>query len=241
MISEVFFATNYTSAWKTIAPTMDLFVRRMNMDGRERIWPPIESITEPHRRGLINEASFILFARSASVPTSSKLSDSPHSPPSPSEAFSLARTKIADWREDHIDLHAANESELAEIVVLSERLITYFRARHKRSLAVNPQFLGCGILSSCYGDVVADGRVLYEIKSGDRPFRSIDCRQIGVYLALNFCMTRTVFPEVAILNPRTGFCFSCSSDEFSHSISGLQAIDLCNLIISRLSSVIVSG
>jgi hypothetical protein len=65
MISATEFARSHTSTWKILAPTMDLFVKRMNASMLEREFPPLHSSTVSHRIAFVNEIGFELFQGAA--------------------------------------------------------------------------------------------------------------------------------------------------------------------------------
>src|SRR5277367_5263546 len=64
MISGSDFCKLYTSLWRELAPTTDIFVRRINLGQYERDFAEIKISTAPNRRGFINEVAFELFCQS---------------------------------------------------------------------------------------------------------------------------------------------------------------------------------
>jgi hypothetical protein len=62
VISVSGFARIYSSTWNSLAPTTDLFVKKINGFLAVREFPRIESVTAPERRAFINEIGFELFA-----------------------------------------------------------------------------------------------------------------------------------------------------------------------------------
>jgi hypothetical protein len=237
MISETFFAANYPSVWRTIAPSMEDFVRRMNTDRYEREWTPLQSVTHPGRRGLINEAAFILFTSAVcerQEPTANwmraKLSD----------VFEVAFNYVGERTQlEGSDLRTENEEK--ETINIASRLFQFFRHWPSENLTVAPSFPGCGILSPCVGDILVSGKEIYEIKSGDRPFRSVDYRQLSVYLALHFSATGSIFESLNIINPRTGRRVNVAAEDFTRDISGRSAISFCQSLIDSFSLNLASG
>jgi hypothetical protein len=62
MISPTVFARVHSSTWKSLAPTTDLYEKRINTLLTEREFPPLASITIPERRAFVNEIGFELFS-----------------------------------------------------------------------------------------------------------------------------------------------------------------------------------
>ena len=61
MIDAATFSTSYNAFWRAFAPTCELFVRRLNLDGYERFEPPMAASKTVGRRALIAEYAFSLF------------------------------------------------------------------------------------------------------------------------------------------------------------------------------------
>jgi hypothetical protein len=109
------------------------------------------------------------------------------------------------------------------------------------SLVVSPQFEGCGIVDTCVGDVLI-GPVLYEVKAGDRPVRSIDIRQLLTYAALNFAKKHRPIDRIGLVNPRLGKFFEIDLDTLCEEVGGGDGpSELLERIIYKLSSGEISG
>ena len=102
-------------------------------------------------------------------------------------------------------------------------------------LVLRPKFLGCGVMSSVEGDLIADG-CLFEIKAGDRSFRLVDLRQLLVYSALAYGGNALTFDRIGLFNPRTGLLWTRELDEVCKAISGLRSTDVFNLLLSHFMS-----
>lgn len=236
MISETFFSSHYTSLWRSIAPSMEEFVRRTNLDGVDRFWTPIDSAVASDRRGLVNEAAFLLFVQAVgSRPQPAKTWFDKHV----GRALEAAEIYISGERgsEEHQN---PDEVERNESIVLCERLMQYFMAPRLGKLVLQPQFSGCGILSACNGDVVSEVLGLFEVKSGNRPFRSTDYRQLSVYLSLQYAETRFLFPNLHLVNPRTGLVASLATEDFTMAVSGKSAAAYCQSVIECFSANLIS-
>lgn len=131
-------------------------------------------------------------------------------------------------------------SELLDAKEQIKRLrIRLVRDGDINSIICRPEFKGCGIVDKCEGDILIEN-TLYEIKAGERPFRSIDLRQVLTYLALNRISESVGIDSIGVVNPRVGISFEMSVDEFSFEISGRDAVSLMDSIVYGMSSGDVS-
>ncbi len=224
MISERRFAHSYGSTWKRVAPRLENFVRRANLT-YERSGNPIDTRSDTSRRALVNEAAFQQFCtyrREGRVRSSND---------DMMNSFERARAKIrrigTDWSriDDEIML-----SEVEEAAELFEALQIFFRG--SRDLVLEPAFPGCGIIDHCVGDV-ATRECIVEIKGGDRPFRSIDFRQVIVYFVLAEVSKKYSFGRICTFNPRRGVYVECAVSDFFHEISGLSVAEFVNTLSSE--------
>ena len=139
---------------------MEMFVRKANMSGHHREWFPMTTLSSPERRGVVNEAGFLLFSMIHSEPKEevARLIKAKID-----EAFGLAVEYVyrAAGDEEHLSL---TTQERREIGVLAARLWGYFYSSVQRGLQISPPFRGCGILSSCRGDVRIGNEFIYEVK-----------------------------------------------------------------------------
>lgn len=101
-------------------------------------------------------------------------------------------------------------------------------------MVIKPKFSGLGKLNTCEGDVFADG-TLYEVKAGGRPFRSLDLRQLILYLTLNRFSGQYDIQNLGLYNPRQGFHFLIPHNEFSMHFSGLSSEELCHRVSYELT------
>jgi hypothetical protein len=83
---------------------------------------------------------------------------------------------------------------------------------------------------------VLAGGILYEVKSGGRRFRSLDLRQLALYLALNHFSNQYTIHRVGLYNPREGFDFDIGHREFALHFSGLSTEELCHRIGYELAA-----
>ena len=166
MISAARFAKIHLSTWKSLTPTTDLYLKRVN-GFVVRGFPPLESFVSPNRRAFINEIGFELFAAAARTEgrrTWKNLSSMEH-------ATENARNRIRQFGDGEPGAIAdPTDDERRECIELARRLHDYFEAASSGGIIdIHPPFPGCGIVDACAGDVYFDG-TLCEVKAGDRAF-----------------------------------------------------------------------
>lgn len=230
MISEIEFIREHTSFWRTLSPLSENFVKYINVAVLDRYEPEIDCCLGTSRRALINEVGFELFCLCSTEKCSlNDITDEQVSAVSKesSHFISQLRNKSPNFESN------LGEDEIFEAKEISERLIKFFGT--KCNLVVKPNFQGCGQLNACIGDVIADN-TLYEIKSGDRNFKSIDLRQLVLYLTLNKISGEYNIDSLSLYNPRKGFHFQTSLNDFAMQFSGLTSEELCHRIEYELTS-----
>jgi hypothetical protein len=111
----------------------------------------------------------------------------------------------------------------------------FAHASRQTAIEVEPKFPGCGIIDTCFGDVRC-GEALYEIKAGDRNFRSVDIRQLLVYAALGKSAGLAPLRQLGLFNPRTGLSFCMNLDDLCLEVSGISSEELLAELIRVFSS-----
>jgi len=101
-------------------------------------------------------------------------------------------------------------------------------------IIIQPPFKGCGILNSCFGDVLAS-KCLCELKTVDRNLRSTDIRQVLIYSALNYKSKQYDIETVTILNPRRAVKFSFKVEALVARISRKTSTEVFHQITDFLS------
>lgn len=145
-----------------------------------------------------------------------------------------------DARTEVTTVDAFVEDELLDIEEQRNRLIRMFAfGKPMDSLLTEPEFPGCGIIDSCKGDLISSS-VLFEVKAGDRLFRSIDVRQLILYSALNFVSKQFTIKGLGLFNPRVGVSATMPVDDLCFEISGKQSVELFSEIAAAVSSGEVS-
>jgi hypothetical protein len=226
MTSEVRFATQHTSLWHILAPTSERFVRQLNLN-LDSYAREIKVSDTPARRGFLNEVAF-QFTRLKFNDTNATIG----------EASAAARSRLATFeREIHGVVDDPSGLEIGTVGAIQESLLNFVRQRSSQALDVTfePHFAGCGFLNPCVGDVLIDDE-LYEVKAGDRRFRSTDLRQLITYCALNYAAGTCKITKAGCVNPRLGTYFVLEIDAIAHELSGKSAAELFSDIIYHVSS-----
>ncbi len=231
MTSASAFARIHGSTWNSITPTTDLFVRRLNAILYERVYRPIKSEVDPARRALVNEIAFHLFSKATTDNWSSRTPSA--------EVINEAIRDVQHANEQYYAARAAeiplSEIETREFLTLYERLRAFIRkAANGKPIELNPHFPGCGILDTSAGDIYFP-TTLFEVKAGDRSFRSTDIRQLLLYCALNMMDGKREITHLGLFNPRIGTSFLAPLNELCLDISGRPASDLVSEIIRIVS------
>jgi hypothetical protein len=233
MISEKNFVTSFNSSWQELAPTIQPYVRAINL-GTFHFASPLKSKNEPKRRAIVNEISFLIFKSSInSIMSLKDIFESDELGKISEQSLSLAKSFQILSNEELIP---ATKTELKEALSLAERLKLYLDQNEKeQKINVSPAFKGCGFIDDCYGDLLI-GKTLYESKAGDRTFRLVDLKQILVYLALNYANKSYDIQDVGFVNPRLGIYYKVKATEFSFGVSGKDLIELLSEIVEFISS-----
>jgi hypothetical protein len=233
MISATGFARIHSSTWKSLAPTTDLYVKKINGFLASRQFPRIDSVTAPQRRAFINEIGFELFAGAARTEGRSSWQNVSNL----ECAIRAARERVRQFgdrsSEELADPSKEEEQECGE---LGRRLHEYFRtASDDKPVNIHPNFPGCGFVDACVGDVHFYG-TLYEVKAGQRAFLSTDVRQLLTYVALSKASRAWDIDRIGLVNPRTGVSFVTSIEDVCSEVAGRPTEELLSEIIRIISS-----
>ena len=226
MTSEVAFATQHTSLWHILAPTSERFVRQLNLN-LDRYAREISVSDDPSRRGFLNEVAF-QFTKLKFNDTDTTIQD----------ASTAARRRLATLeRELHGAIDDPSGVEISTVGAIQESLLNFVRRRSSQAAKVTfePNFAGCGFLNPCVGDLLI-GHELYEVKAGDRRFRSTDLRQLITYCALNYAAGTCTITKAGCVNPRRGTYFVLELDAIAYAMAGKSSSELFSDIIYHVSS-----
>lgn len=226
MISETRFAKSYNSLWRSIAPTMELFVRKCNLRLYERNWPELVSVSEPGGRAHVNRTAFELFCRAYEHAHDPALAfEFMHDP---------ANIAAAELAVSGVEIMI--NPEKSEVFELARRMWLHFY-RSPGPLTLNPVFPGCGIINTCAGDVIRQPSHIVEFKDGDRAFRSYEFRQLSIYAALSLNGTDRMPTSLEVLNSRRGISVSVNIDQFADEVAGQSGVEYLREIIRVISDV----
>jgi hypothetical protein len=230
--SETSFAQYHTSTWRLLAPAIDLYIRKINLQLYEREFPVLKSSVASERRGLINEISFNAFCAISGEAQARNLSDEIFK-----RAINDARIKISLLEGIQPEtITDPKKDEIEDCVEQVRRLRIFFARESKdRKVEVRPKFPGAGIIASSEGDVYFDSS-LFEIKAGQRKFRAVDLKQLLTYAALNNSARLRPLSQLGLFNPRMGISFSAMLDDICLEISGCTAAELLPEITRIISS-----
>lgn len=234
MIGATRFVGAYLSFWKSMTPTIDLFVRQINLDLYERVEPPTEYQVDPSRSALVAETAFALFDQQSGQDGIEENFFENFVEQSGAEA----RRRLALLNVDNI-VDVLNAEELDAVKELFRRLSSFFSERFRPELIVRPNFPGCGFIDRSEADVIYDG-TLFEVKTVERTFRASDIKQLIIYAALNKKAESYFIRDLGIYNPKRGTKFVMSLDDICLEIAGVSAIELLESIAYSVASGEVS-
>lgn len=220
MISEASFSRGYSSFWTEYFPWLNSYCQSLNKYNLTEVHHPISETDLSEHRAINNTIAFFHFRNIAS-----------------NSEFDLELSKdegilfMKRFQRNNIDTYLFNETDQKIILTQVQHLVS----RYHNSTLVSPFFPGCGILDNCYGDII-QGNTLSEIKAGDRQIIPADLRQLIIYSALNWISTSTKyeFNTIEIYNPRVGYSWSSSIDEFIFSIADIPKEDVFDQLTKHL-------
>jgi hypothetical protein len=228
VITEKQFALGFSGFWQGLLPMMENHIRSTN-ERLERFARPMVSSSPTATHGLVSELAFRMFVASAQARLPVEALSSGQIRACVEAATShirgmrqLSRTPVPDPRPD----------EIAEATLLAQRHTLFFKRADE--LILMPTFPGCGWLMECSGDVLS-GSMLYEVKAGQRGFRSLDIRQALIYCALNFAAKHHDIASVCLVNPRLGVFVEEDLEDLCLSLSGAPAVEVLAAIVEYCS------
>jgi hypothetical protein len=234
MITVSTFCKMHSSFWKEVAPTTDIFVRKLNLGQYEREFEEMKIPTQPARRGFVNEVAFATFRQS--VEKSERWPPPALSKEDLDRALASVRSQPIRKEDSEIELREdLAPEELRDIDEQRVRLMRVFLHNYSGPVAIEPVFPGCGVIDTSKGDLLVSG-TLFEIKAGDRLFRSIDVRQLIMYSTLNYVSHRFLIERLGLFNPRIGISATISVDDLCFEISGKNSTELFSEIAALISS-----
>ncbi len=234
MITELTFARDFSSFWRVATPTLDGFIHQVNSGLYDRDAAPMKAPTGSNRRAFVNEVAFELYCRVALLPKApSHGNDLRNFLDASVAAVRKATNSPLPDSDYHNALRADEQADVLEQVRRLRARLT--PASAPQPPTPRPRFPGCGIINTCYGDILA-GETLFEIKAGDRSFRSVDVRQILTYLALNYASGTHRILRAGLVNPRVGTSIELGVDDLCYQVSGQDRGGLLGGIAHAISS-----
>lgn len=232
MITVNQFSRNYPSIWKKTFPFLNRLVKKCNLQ-KETFGDGINSKSNPKQRALINETGFYLYKLMIDNQVN-KVSDLSQKEILNACNSVFAYIKTLDFNPEK--LVPLDNNEVAESSLIAENLYQYFFYYEKGNvIQTSPHFPGCGMVSDCFGDVLA-GTTLYEIKSGERDFKIADLKQIFIYLSLSYSLHQNYISHIGLLNPRLENYIVISVKEAVELASGQSTVDCFSELIDFFDS-----
>lgn len=240
MISEKIFASEFSGFWAEALPFLTpRAIAELNLsattmsDGRREWMKPLAGSGDNSNNDIIAETAFGLFA--AAHTEGKAVMELLRAEPTLIQRIEKgAKTRVGALRREGYSRPRRVQLNTNEAVDLATRLETYFREYESESIIIQPRFKGCGILDSCYGDILA-GKTLCEVKMVDRNLRSADIRQVLTYGALNYRSLQYAIDNVTILNPRRGLEFSFNIEDLVKRVSGTTASEFFHRVTTFLA------
>jgi len=228
VIDATTFSNSYNAFWNEIAPTSEHFVRRQNLELERFAIPMSEAKTK--RRAVIAEFAFSKFyenwlSKKIKKPQERQTAD----------AWKQTARRLKPFMEQSLDLKTPLDTdEEREVSELVERLSFFFVGENSPQ-QIRPIFKGCGFIDASEADVLSCS-TLFEVKTVERSFRSVDLRQVITYAALNHSSKEVEIKNLGLANPRRGVFFKIPLNEISMEISGRTADELLSTIVQTISS-----
>jgi hypothetical protein len=102
---------------------------------------------------------------------------------------------------------------------LAENICEFIFKTNGKFMEFRPQLKGYGLIPDLEADLVIDD-TLYEIKTVTRNFKSIDLRQLFIYLALNHVSKGNNWKYGGLYNPRKGRSSKFNINHLVYNLSG---------------------
>lgn len=206
MISSRRLVESSGNFWRDLTPLLPNYVKHVNMGGYERYDPPIRSGTEKARHFLVNELAFTCFSQGL-LPQSEQAAS----------AYELLQKKWLARLPTNLWIDTPlTPDEIGDLTSLVYRLSTYSRMLKLAGASFEHVVPAVGRLEAVEIDILTD-HAICEVKAGERPFRSIDFRQLIV--ALIALGSGRGSNTLMLINPREGLVWSELAKEFVEAVS----------------------
>lgn len=195
--------------------------------------PPMISSTDPGINGAINETAFRVCREGWSRPGRQLSIDSTEG----GRIWDDVCSWLGERPEGKYDF---SHKVWLDVHLIASNIYQFLLDNVLFDAQFDPLFRGCGILSECRGDILADD-LLIEVKAGDRGFRAVDLRQILVYSALAREAGDVRIKRICLMNPRWGVSWSATLDDAATSCGASSSAELLEEICRGATSLDVSG
>ena len=209
MISAERFAQISGSYWRSLFPKLENFVRFSN-GAASRYAEPVRFTSDANRHIVLSETAFVLWLWHLAGEEQDV-----------DKAFVEASSRLSVvW--DQADFSSTlEESERADVDAIRGNMLAVEGFIGLRNIVGEPELPGCGVISGgspdFFGTLPSRARdlaVVGEFKTVDRSFRSVDYRQLVVYLVLHWAATRELLDVLWLANPLRGTLVPIDVDSF---------------------------
>ena|GEM_PF-5704091 len=229
MISEKMFIRNYSGFWSALFPLQKTFIKGVILESSQNQCERELRITG-RRFSFVSEVGFQMYSKCFyeridvnSVKYNSALHNS-------IEELCKQKFKLFGDDDDTI-CDSLSETEFGDSQKIAYILENKFC---NRRVLMSPMFCGCGIIDTCYGDIIADD-ILFEIKAVNRNFNMMDFKQLVTYCSLNHITKTHVINSIGLFNPKKNMSYVISLDLFAATIAGTKINDVYWNVIHFIS------
>ena len=244
MISERIAARSFESIWRTRLPMLTpAFMNAFNRQfvkpivrGGKPLPPVSASSSVSDAPDLVAELG-IQIAKSA-VEGRIPVEDVARHQPSLHGAWLRSLELVSRYEGRQPDPNAVqlNADDTQEAVRLAGTL-SAFLDQFDDDAYFGPLVPGAGALSRCEADL-AVGRELVEVKTVSRRFRSLDLRQLLVYLALDWAGGEPRWTRGCLVNPRRAEWADFEVDWLTRRLAGRAAVDVLADLVDAFGSTV---
>lgn len=240
MISEKEFSRQFLGFWSECVPFLDKsLVAELNLQGSAMpdnkgfVVKPMVSSLASSENDIVAETAFGIFAAAKAKQTRVRTIAADRA-----EVDLLtdhASSRISQLRRLSYRAELGSDESRDDAVELALRMEWCFDQKDCKQLVIQPRFKGCGILNSCFGDVLCDD-CLCEIKMVNRNLLGVDLRQVIAYCALNYQSHQYSIRTISIINPRRGIEYHFEVEALIQRASGKNSAELFHQLTDFLSN-----
>ena len=235
MISEKTFIKNYVGFWNALFPLRNTFVKGVNLKCSQR-QTNIELSTQRRRFSFVSEVGFQIFAlcKEQMIPVDAIVFKNDLY----QQVEDKCQKKFESFQDDDIAIRdSLSKIEFDDAMKIAQSLNRKFP---ESSIIVNPKFVGCSIIDTCYGDILTKD-TLYEVKSVSRNFNISDFRQLITYCTLNYVSKQYNINSIGLYNPKRTMSYEIPLESFAYAVAGSSLSDIFWNIVNFISMDDVSN